>query len=531
MFKWLRRRKSSRLENILAQVERDTKDIPEIPLPKSFDDKMALLRPYIEKNHDLVARSFYLDREMKAPACAVYFSNVIDDKKLNEHILKPLMLHSGGWKTSDFKNTRRLDRIILTSIFLGKVSKSDNFAAMVHSLFDGMLVLIFDGIQQAVIIDIHGGQLRAIQEPPAERAIRGPREGFIENLDINIAMIRRHLRTPRLVIKKTTVGKRTRTPVGLVYIDDIVDRNVLAKVNELLDSIDTDGVLNAGAISQMIDTNPFSPFPSTWTSERPDKCIAQLLEGRVALLIDGTPTAVFFPTLFVEFFQGVEEYQERTYVGSYLRLLLYIAFFIAISFPALYVALSSFTPELLPVNLLVSLAQARKEVPFPVLVEILVQEFIIQTVIESGLRLPGPVGQTAGVVAGVILGQAAISAKLATPAVIIIIAITTISTYSLPAGPLVQATRILRLPLIILTAIFGLYGFSLGWLLMLAHLCSLETFGVPYFSPFAPMRFADLKDSLVRVWLWKMNKRPLSIPSQQKKRQRTTGKVAGEKSE
>jgi len=178
--------------------------------------------------------------------------------------------------------------------------------------------------------------------------------------------------------------------------------------------------------------------------------------------------------------------------------------------------------------LVVSLAQARKEVPFPVLIEVLIQEFIIQAVIESGLRLPGPVGQTAGVVAGIILGQAAISAKLATPAVIIIIAITTICTFALPSGPLVQATRILRLPLIFITAIFGLFGFSLGWLFMLTHLCSLESLGVPYFAPFAPMRFADLKDSFFRIWLWKMNQRPLSIPTQQKQRQGRIGTEEGE---
>lgn len=506
----------------------DSKGIPDIPLPQDYDEKMVLLHPYIEKNHDLVARPFYLDSEMKLQACAFYFNAVVDDKKLNEHVLQPLMMHSGGWESGDYNNTDRVDLIVRTSISVGQLRKTDSFAVMVHSIFDGMLVLVFESIQEAVIIDIHGGQFRSIEEPPGEKAIRGPREGFIENLDTNIAMIRRHLRTPRLVIKKTIVGKRTRTPAAILYIDDIVDHDLLDQLNERLNRIDIDGVLNAGSIIQNIEDKPYSPFPQIWTSERPDKAIAELLEGRIAVMMDGTPTAIFLPALFVEFFQASEDYLERTFIGSFLRFTRFIAFFIAISLPALYIALISFTPELLPVNLVVSLAQARKEVPFPVLIEVLIQEFIIQMVIESGLRLPGSVGQTAGVVAGIILGQAAISAKLASPAVIIIIAITTICTFALPSGPLVQSTRILRLPLIFITAIFGLFGFSLGWLLMLTHLCSLESLGVPYFAPFAPMRYADLKDSFLRIWLWKMNQRPLSIPTQQKQRQGRTGKEEGE---
>ncbi|NLT21209.1 MAG: spore germination protein [Syntrophomonadaceae bacterium] len=515
-------------EEAQPQGGHDTKDIPDIQLPQGYDDKLALLQPYVEKNHDLIARPFYLDNEIKLQACAFYFNAVVDDKKLNEHIFKPLMMHSGGWELDKFNNTDRVDLIVWTSISEGQLRKTDNLAEMVHSIFDGMVVLIFESIREAVIIDIHGGQLRAITEPPSEKATHGPREGFIENLDINIGMVRRHLRNPRLVIKKTMVGRRTRTPVAVLYIDDIVDHGLVEQVNDRLNHIDIDGVFNAGMIIQNIEDKPFSPFPQVWTSERPDKTIAELLEGRIAIMVDGTPTAIFLPALFIEFFQAPEDYLDRTYISSFLRYIRFLAYFIAISLPALYIALISFTPELLPVNLVTSLAQARKEVPFPVLIEVLIQEFIIQKVIESGLRLPGPVGQTAGVVAGIILGQAAISAKLATPAVIIIIAVTTISTFALPAGPLVQSTRILRLPMIFITAIFGLFGFSLGWIFMLAHLCSLESLGVPYFAPLAPMRFADLKDSLFRIWLWKMNLRPLSIPSQQKQRQGRTGKEGGE---
>ncbi|MGI6435805.1 MAG: spore germination protein [Syntrophomonadaceae bacterium] len=514
-------------QNITAH---DTKAIPNSQLPHSYEDKMALLKPYIEKNHDLIARQFYLNSKILIPACALYFNGIADEKILNEHVLKPLMINGNEKELGKLSTAHKVDFIISTSISVGQLQKTNSFAMMVHSIFDGMLVLIFEDIKEAVIIDIHGGQLRTIEEPPAEKVTHGPREGFIENLDINISMIRRHLRTPRLVIKKIIVGRRTRTPVAIAYIDDIVDPQLLEQINQRLTRIDTDAILNTGSLIQFIEDTPHSLFPQIWTSERPDKAIAELLEGRIAIMADGSPTAIFLPALFIEFFQAAEDYLERTFVGSYLRFIRFIAFFIAVSFPALYIGLISFTPQLIPLNLVVSIAQARKEVPFPPLVETVIQEFIIQTVIESGLRLPGPVGQTAGVVAGIVLGQAAISAKLASPALIIIIAITTICTFVLPSGPLVQASRVLRLPFIFLTSTFGLFGFSLGWFFVLTHIIGLESLGVPYFAPLAPMRFSDLKDSIFRNFLWKMNIRPLSIPSQQKQRQGET-RQEGDKNE
>ncbi len=509
------------------QENHDTKDIPAVPLPYSYEDKLALLKPYADKNQDLVTRPFYLNNDEKRPGSAFFINGVVDNQLLNEYILKPLMLADVP-VANEITPGRELDFIIRTSINAGQVRTTDNQAEMIHGIFDGMAVIIFAHIQEAVIIDIHGGPVRSPEEPPGEKSIQGPREGFIEILDINLALVRRRLRNPRLVVKRTVVGRRTRTPVAVLYIDDIADQDLVEEVNHRLDQIDTDMILDATTLIQYIEDNPFSPFPQIWLSERPDKVIAELMEGRIAVMVDGSPTVFFMPTLFVEFFQASEDYYERTYAGSFLRFLRYLAFFLAVSLPALYIALASFDPELLPTNLVISLGQSRKEVPFPVFIEILIQIFIIELIIEAGLRLPGQVGQTAGVVAGIIMGQASISAKLASPAVIIIIAIATICTFTLPSGRLVQSIRILRLPLMIITAIFGLYGFSLGWVFILAHLASLESLGIPYFAPFAPLHPADLNDSFYRIWLWKMDQRPFSIPTQQKRRQGITRYKEGE---
>ncbi|MEA1962075.1 MAG: spore germination protein [Bacillota bacterium] len=501
--------------------ESDPSKIPAAKLPMDIEDKQELLKPYLENSDDIINRTFYINGS-ELEVQAIFINGVIDDNTFHLHILKPLMLHC---ETEPLKNRNNelIDIVSHSLITVGRIRKADSLDALIHDIYDGMLVLIFDSSGEYLAIDIHGGPLRSLEEPPVEKAQRGSRDGFIEILDINLALLRRRIRDHRLVVNKTLVGKRTRTPLAIIYIEDIADPGVIEEVNARINQIDIDGPLAAGYIEQFIEDNHYSFFPQIWATERPDKMIAELLEGRVAIMIDGTPQVLFAPSLFVEFLQAPEDYYERPWIGSYVRALRFLAFFIAITFPALYISLMSYQIELIPIDLLVPLAKARKLVPFPVLVEIILMEIIIQVVIETGVRLPGTVGQTIGMVAGIILGQAAISANLATPGVIIVIAITTISTFSLPSSSLALATRILRLPMIMMASIFGLFGFSLGMLIIIAHLASLESFGVPYFAPFAPTRFADLKDSVFRTFLWKMNQRPVSIPGQDKKRQGNNG--------
>jgi len=295
-----------------------------------------------------------------------------------------------------------------------------------------MVLLLFENIQEALIVDVRGRQFRNVESPPAEKSIRGPQEGFIENLNTNIAMVRRRLMDPNLVCKITQVGKRSRTPVALMYIRDIAEPTVVAEVQARINKIDTDVIPDTAYLEQFIEDNPYSLFPQVWHTERPDRVMVELLEGKVAILGSGTPLVLIVPAPFITHIQTSEDYYERLISGNYWRLIRFMALLLAISLPALYISLLSFNPELIPLELLVRVAEARKKIPYPVLVEVLMQEAIIQIVVEAGLRLPGPVGQTIGVVAGIILGQAAISANMASPAVIIIIALTTFK-YLFPA--------------------------------------------------------------------------------------------------
>ncbi len=495
-------------------------NIPENDLPLAIKEKVDMLAPYLDKSEDIIKRSFMVGSNLKIPAQAVYINQIIDTDVLNRQVLEPLMQHGGAEAEALVNNV--ITMLSNSSLPVGQVMKVRGLREVVHNIYDGLVVVLVDGCQEALVIDIHGGEYRAVDEPPGERTARGPREGFVENMDINISMIRRRLRDPNLVVKKTMVGRRTRTPVAILYIEDIASLDAVNDLRKRLDAIDTDGIVATGFIEQFIEKSPWSPFPQVWSSERPDRLTMKLLEGRIVLIAHGTPLAITAPTLALEFFQASEDYYERTIYSSFTRFVRFCAFFLAVSLPALYIGLLSFHPELMPLKLLVPLAQSRTQVPFPALLEALIQLFIIEMVIESGLRLPGSVGQTVGVVAGIILGQAAIAAKLASPAVIIVIAVTTIATYVMPSSGMLLASRILRIPLIMVSAVFGIFGFSMGWLLIVIHVAALQDFGAAYYSPFAPIRWSDAKDSAFRTFLWKMDKRPLSIPHQDSQRQGQT---------
>lgn len=495
--------------------------IPEDPMPLGLKEKNEVLSPYLEKNEDINQRDFTLGLELKIPARAIFLNQIVDQEAFQRHVLEPLMKYPPI--AQEGLTTALIDMLANTGPSVGQVKTGTNLNEIIYAIFDGLLVVLVDGCREALVIDIHGGQFRTIDEPPGERTTRGPREGFIENLDVNISMIRRRLRDPNLVVRKSVVGKRTRTPIAILYIEDIASPDIVNNLRQRIDAIDVDGILASGYIEQFLEKSPWSFFPQIWTSERPDRLAAKLLEGRVMVIVHGTPLAFTVPTLAMEFFQASEDYYERTIYGSFARFMRFVAFFLAVSLPSIYIALFSFQPELVPFKLLLPVAQARSQVPFPVLIETLIQEFIIQLTIESGLRLPGAIGQTVGVVAGIILGQAAIAAKLASPAVIIVISVTTIATFVMPSSGMLLASRILRLPLLLICGAFGIYGFSLAWLFIVIHVCALEDFKAPYYAPFAPIRWQDLKDSAIRVPLWMMNKRPISYPQTNSVRQAQTG--------
>jgi spore germination protein len=355
-----------------------------------------------------------------------------------------------------------------------------------------------------------------------ETSLKGAHQGFVETGTQNIALLRRYLPHGELKIKEKIVGRRGHTKVYVLYVADVVNPELLQAMEERIESIDVDAVINTGELAELIEDSPMSPFPQMLLTERPDAAASQLLQGRIVVVVDRSPSVMVAPITFTSFFQSVDDYSTRWSIATFLRLLRLFAFCIAAFLPAFYIAVASFHYEVIPFKLLLTLGESRGQVPFPPFVEAILMEITLEMLREAGVRLPAPVGQTVGIVGGIVIGQAIVQAGLVSNIMVVVVSFTAIASFILPNFDLVAAVRLIRFCLMIVAAMFGLVGIMIGVMILIAHLLALNSLGRPYFSPFGPVRFSDWKDAFMRVPLWKMNKRPLSTSPAQARRQGRT---------
>ncbi|ABO51169.1 GerA spore germination protein [Desulforamulus reducens MI-1] len=442
------------------------------------------------------------------PAVLIYIEGIIDNDVIHKDVLNRLQ----RVKEIPSMTVGALDFIAQKVLSTSTVKKTTLLANMLVEVLTGNAVLLIEGNKQVLIVEVKGGERRNITEPVTERTMRGSREGFIEDIAVNLALVRRKIVSTKLAIEVTRIGQRSRTKVALAYMSDIADPKIVQEVRHRISQINTDVILEAGYIERFIEDHPWSLFPQVFGTERPDRVVANLLEGRVAILIDGTPYVLVVPTLFIQFLQGSEDYNERLIVGSLARTTRYFAFLLTTTLTAIYIALVTFHHSLLPTDLLLAVAEARQKVPFSALAEAMFMEIVVEILREAGLRLPQTVGQTLGVVGGIVLGQAVIQANLVSPLMVVVVALSAISSFVFPNYSMALAIRLIKFPLMILASIFGALGIAVGWVFFTIHLASMESFGIPYLAPLAPTRYADLGDTMVVSNLWKHKKRPASIP-------------------
>ncbi|WP_434073701.1 spore germination protein [Moorella naiadis (nom. illeg.)] len=483
--------------------------LEEYQLTAELKLNLEQLKKIFAKCSDVVHRDFYLGQALKV---AVFYIDGMADKKLIEDTLvRTLQQAPAELARYLAEKTRDLVTVMESIMPLTDVAVCDNLAVVVKHVLNGDTVLLLDGYKKALALSTRSWEHRSIEEPITESAVRGPRESFIESLRANTSLIRRRLKTPALKMEAICLGRYTMTNVVIAYIEDLADPAVVREVRQRLERIQIDGVLESAYIEELIEDNPTSPFPQIDHTERPDKVAAALLEGRVGILVDNTPFALVVPTVFVQFLQSSEDYYERYYLASFLRLARFVALNVALLLPALYVAVSTFHQEMLPTNLLVKLASQREGIPFPAVVEALIIELTFELLREAGVRLPRPVGQAVSIVGALVIGEAAVSASLVSPAMVIVVAMTGISSFATPSYAMAITLRLLRFIMLILAGTIGFYGIMLGLLVILVHLNTLRSFGVPYLAPVAPANFGDFKDVFVRVPRWAMNSRPDQI--------------------
>lgn len=441
---------------------------------------------------DIRYQDIYIEA-LSQKALIIYVEGMASQEIINEHILEKLT--AADQKHAAIANTAvDIKEKLLTAASVQQTASMDK---AVQAILNGETALFVDNLGVALIIVTRDLELRSISEPQTENDLRGPRDSFIEDATTNISLIRRRLKSPNLVVKKYIIGKRSHTDIALLYLKGIANYNLVCDIERRLESINFDSPETIG-IQSLVEEDPYSPFPTILTSERPDRCVTALNKGKAVIVIDGTPFCLIAPFVFADAFAAGDDYYEKPVVATPIRLLRYISSFFALTVPGVYIAITSFHPAFLPTPLTLAIGTARERIPFPVFFEALLMIFFLEVMVEAGIRLPKTIGPAVSIVGGLVIGEAAVMAGLVSSPLIIITAFTAIATFSITNYRVAMAFRLLRVILMAFGASFGIFGVAIGLILIAAHLSHIESFGEPYLAPLTPTntrRLSDLKDS------------------------------------
>lgn len=490
--------------------------VEEYKLLANLQENIISINEFLGDSDDIVIRKFNIGID-RGEAFLLYVDGLADKTFIAENLMKSLtvLFPMSEYCLSDSKSMWKLVKeSLLTG---GDVKETRDFNRVFQGVLSGNTALFIEGMDKAFIISTRGFAARGVEEPDTEAVVRGPREGFVESLGNNKALIRRKIKNPNLRFETMIIGKQTKTDVTLVYIKDICNKKIIAEAKSRLTRINTDAILESGYIESFIEDAPFSPFATIGNTEKPDIVAAKILEGRLAILVDGTPIVLTVPYLFVEGFQSSEDYYSRPYYVTIVRWIRFLAFFLTVYSPSLYIALSTFHQEMIPTPLLISMAGATEGTPFPAFVEVVGMGVTYEILREAGVRMPRPIGQAVSIVGALIVGEAAVNAGIIGAPVVIFTAMTAISSFIIPSKA--DATIVMRVILTTLAAIAGFYGIILGTMVFLIHLVSLRSYGIPYLSPLAPLTLSELKDVIIRAPLWAMIARPETLENTNRYRQ------------
>ena len=488
--------------DISREAEAFNKGIEDLKVSSDLSENIALMKKLFE-NVDIM-RYRFVSEEGRPDIAIVFSDGMVSSTIINDNILRPLM--------QGVKLTRGPDRMKQLTGEVLQVNESEltsEYAKIVGSVSYGDTILFADGCPEAAVLNTKSFPLRSVAEPDSEKNLSGPREGFTESIVQNISMLRRRARTSDLKIRSLTLGRRTQTAVMVCYLDQVVNQGALKALMERLSKIDIDGVLDSNYVYELIREHRFSPFRTAGYTERPDVTVARLLEGRIAVLVDGTPMVLTVPYLFIENFQSSEDYYLSFYYTSFSRMLRMLGFFMTVSVPGLYIAIVAFQKEMMPSPLLINITAERSNVPLPAAVEAFVMLITFDILRETGVRMPTNIGQALSIVGALVIGQAAVAAKLVAAPMIIVIAITGITNLLVPKlnAPVIY----IRMFVLLLSSMFGFFGFTMALSLVLIHLISLTSFGIPSLSLDGDLRLNRVKDAAIRAPWWNMITRPVLL--------------------
>ncbi|WP_062046754.1 spore germination protein [Bacillus sp. JCM 19034] len=471
-----------------------------VALPETIDETKEMFQTLLGKNFDFYFESFFIHNKIGG---VLYFTTMVNLEKISESITDTISMINQFGKNVD------------TITELGQhffSSKDCEYLSYKHEVIyyalSGYAILFLGGTKKALAINVLHNAERSIEQSETQTIVRGPQESFIEGISTNICLLRKKVKNKQLIFEKFILGKDTKTTVCMAYLDGVANEDIKKQAKERLQSINISAIFDSANIEELISDKVITPFPTVYHTDRPDTAAANLTEGKIAILCDGSPFVLLIPVVFTDFFQVSEDYYQGFMMSSFLRVLRYVGFLIALLLPSFYIGVTTFHHELIPTNLLISVQAQRQTVPFPAVVEILIMELTFEILREAGVRMPRAVGQTVSIVGALVIGQAAVEAGIVSHILIIIVALTAMASFVIPVYSFANALRLLRFALIIITGIFGLLGTLIAFLMMIVHLTHLRSFGVPYLTPMGPFIIEDQKDIFFRLPIFMYNRRP-----------------------
>lgn len=463
--------------------------------------KSAFVAP---KNKDLDIRELYI-RSIKKDGILIFIDGMVDSRVIEKEIIAPLIKEDVNAVNEDPLSV--LKKRILT---VKKIEEISSIKDVVNKIISGNTILLIDGVKGALALSTTGFEHRGVDKPTNENAIKGPKEAFIESSKINRSLIRRQIKSEKLVTESIDIGSKQISTVHMLYLDDVANSEIVGKVKTRLQNIKADYVMNLSSLEQYIEDRPYSLIPTVLYTERPDRAASFLNEGHVVLLMDNSPSSLIVPITFWAFFHTGEDQYQRWFYGNFIRLIRFIAFCISFIAPGIYVAITNYHQEMIPTDLVLSIAGARETMPFPAILEVLLMEISFELIREGSTRIPTSIGPTIGIVGALILGQAAVQANIVSPILVIVVAITGLSSFAIPEVSFSYTIRIARFIVLICGIAFGFFGISLFITFVMIYAAGISSFDVPYVSPYAPY-FRSSKDLLFRSAMKKQWLRPLNM--------------------
>ncbi|MFD1453396.1 spore germination protein [Oceanobacillus sojae] len=506
--KFLKKMKPKEQREDLEKVEQKS-------IGTSITENLNIIKQKTGNSPDIIIRMLTFSHDPEVSTAIVHVDGLVDNPTINEFLVQSM----------EDSVQEKLEEKDLFKVFSEKVvavsslETLKDWDSLFLALLSGDTVILADGKNEALIASTRGGERRLVEQSDSEITLRGSKEGFTESINTNTALVRRIIKNPNLWVESMNLGKQTNTDLSIMYINGIVDTDIVKEVRQRLARVNLDAILDSGYIEQVIEDESSGLFPTITHTERPDAVAGNLLEGRVAIFVSGTPHVLIVPAVMIQFFQTPEDYYVRFPISTLIRMLRVFMFLISLIGPAFYVAVTTFHQEMIPTDLLVIIASQTESVPFPAIVEALIMEVTFEILREAGLRMPNKISATISIVGALVIGQGVIQAGIVSPAMVIVVATTAIASLATPNYDIAISARLLRFAFMLSAAIAGFYGIILGLIMLIVHLASLRSFGIPYLTPLAPLEWKSLKDTIIRGPIWSFNERPESLHPQNPVRQ------------